>query len=482
MLYYCRVSSTVKDGVARLMNTLCSAGLLAIPYIYRPFGLVTGICMTFFVSLLALIGLLVQAQVIRYVSLRYASFFSLAQITSPKLGIIFDFAIASRCFCSCVIHLLVIRDLLPVPFTSNSESMTEFLLSPRIQLTFITVIVIIPFCFSRNVCVTKHLMRLSIMVLVYFGCVITILFWMKPGDLKDYRGKISIGIPHNINDDDNDDDDDSNMLKSMALLIFVFNSHHHMFAMINEQEEIRFCEVKKIAMIVSSIQFFIALFIGVVGYLTFGNNVSENILCLYPALWSVSILKFFYIILMISCFLFQCYPLRASLNRIINWIQNRFYNKAVGDTFNDQSRNSDASAITMVYDQTTPLLTCEGHTIPIEELVEEGSNKQLVIMPMTERNFKIYSSAILICAYLIAMTKITMISVLVFVGSTSSAVISYILPGIFAYQLIGIEYESFCTKRPFITSFFKYAGLCLAIFGIFVLMLYTIFILPHEIF
>ncbi|SMN18233.1 similar to Saccharomyces cerevisiae YER119C AVT6 Vacuolar aspartate and glutamate exporter [Maudiozyma saulgeensis] len=474
MPYYCRVSSTLKDGVIRLLNTLCSAGLLAIPYIYRPFGLVTGVTVTFFISLLALIGLLIQAQVIRYVPLRYASFFSLAQITSPKLGVIFDFAIASRCFCNCLIHLIVIRDLLPGVFTSNNESTNSLLLNPHVQLALITLFVITPFCFSKNVCITKHLTRLTIAVLTYFAFVIVLLPWVKSDSLRDYAGDISIGIPQHS--------DDTGMMKAISLLIFVFNSHHHMFAMINEQEEISFKEMKNIAIIVNSIQIFITLLIGILGYLTFGDNVSENILCLYPPICSISILKIFYIILMIVCFPFQCYPLRASLNRILNCIQNWFDNRTVEDTFNEQTRNSDASANALVYDQTTPLLTCEGHTIPIEELVEEGSNKQLVIMPMTERNFKLYTGAILICAYLISITKIKMMSILVFIGSTSSTVTAYILPGIFAYQLIGIEYESFCTKRPFMTTFFKYSGLFLAIFGISMIMLYTVFLLPQELF
>ena len=477
MVYYCPVGLTKKDGVFMLLCTMCSAVLLAVPYIYKSFGIIAGLGITLLISLLSLLGLLVQSLVIRYVPLRYASFFSLAQITNPKLGILFDFGIALRSFGSCLIHLVVIRDLLPILFSTGDntlQTLDEVEVTNRtdVQLGIIIIFIIAPLCLLRGIYLAKYVKKIAFSIVAYFILILILMPLFHYNKIDDLRGKIYFGIPPNK---------DINVVGVLAILVFLLNSHHHMFAMINEQEEMGFHEVKMIAVTTVLIQFSIISIIGLTGYLTFGDNVKENILSQYPSFPEIIVVKVTYFILMILSFPFQCYPLRAALNRIKNWVRRRLEFKKEDDNSNNESRNSDASASTLVSDQTTPLLlTCEGHTIPIEELVEEGSHKQLDIRPTTQRNFTIYTIVILICTYPISMTNISMMNILSFVGCTAAVLISYILPGIFAYQLIGVEYESFSTKTPFITTFFKYSGLGLAIIGVLISTVYLLFILPLQ--
>ncbi|KAG0669124.1 hypothetical protein C6P45_004065 [Maudiozyma exigua] len=479
MVYYCPVGLTKKDGTLMLLSTICSAALLVIPYIYRSFGVIAGLGITLFISVLSLLGLLVQSLVIRYVPLRYASFFSLAQITNPRLGILFDFGIALRCFGSCIIHLIVIRDLIPVLFTTGREivqTIDDSTVTSKtdLKLGIIVMFIIAPLCLVRSIYLAKYLKKMAAGVVSYFILMLILTPLIHHDKINDLRDKISLGIP---------EDSNLSLIDVTAILIFVLNSHHHMFAMINEQEEMGFHDVKVIAITTTVIQFFVISIIGLAGYLTFGSNTKENILYQYPSFPEIIVVKIAYFILMILSIPFQCYPLRAALNRIKNWIHGRIETKKNDYNVNEQARNSDASASTIVADLTTPLLlTCEGHSIPIEELVEEGSHKQLEVKPTTYRNFIIYTVMILICIYPISMTDVSMISVLSFIGCTAATLISYILPGIFAYQLIGVEYESFSTKTPFLTTFFKYSGLSLAIIGVLICTIFLILVLPLQIF
>lgn len=476
MVYYCPVVLTKKDGVFMLLGTMCSAALLAVPYIYKSFGIIAGLGITLFMSILSLLGLLVQSLVIRYVPLRYASFFSLAQITNPKLGILFDFGIALRCFCSCLMHLIVIRDLLPILFTTDDDELLQNLdgttvtARTNLQLGMLIIFVITPLCLLRGIYLAKYVKKIAFIIVAYFILILVLVPFFHHDKIDDVRGKIYLGIPPNK---------DINIIEVLAVLIFLSNSHHHMFAMINEQEEMSFDEMKMIAMTTVLLQFLVISVVGLTGYLTFGSNIRENILCQYPSFPEIVVIKVAYFCLMTLSFPFQCYPLRAALNRIKIWILRRLELEKEDDNSNNESRNSDASASTLVSDQTTPLLlTCEGHTIPIEELVEEGSHKQLDVRPTTQRSSTIYTIMILVCAYPVSMTEMSMISVLSFVGCTAAVLISYILPGIFAYQLIGVEYESFSTKIPFVTSFFKYSGLGLATIGVLISTVYFLFVLP----
>lgn len=76
-------------------------------------GMTLGIIVILFSGLAAGFGLYLQTRCARYVDRGTASFFALSQITYPSAAIVFDGAIAVKCFGVAVSYLIIIGDLMP---------------------------------------------------------------------------------------------------------------------------------------------------------------------------------------------------------------------------------------------------------------------------------------------------------------------------------------------------------------------------------
>ena len=76
-------------------------------------GIVLGIFVILWSGMTAAFGLYLQTQCARYLERGSASFFALSQITYPNAAVIFDAAIAIKCFGVGVSYLIIIGDLMP---------------------------------------------------------------------------------------------------------------------------------------------------------------------------------------------------------------------------------------------------------------------------------------------------------------------------------------------------------------------------------
>jgi amino acid permease len=76
-------------------------------------GLVLGTLVIIWSGIAAAFGLYLQARCAGYLDRGSASFFALSQITYPNAAVIFDAAIAIKCFGVAVSYLIIIGDLMP---------------------------------------------------------------------------------------------------------------------------------------------------------------------------------------------------------------------------------------------------------------------------------------------------------------------------------------------------------------------------------
>lgn len=76
-------------------------------------GILLGILVIVWAGVTAGFGLYLQTRCARYLERGHASFFALSQITYPKTSVIFDAAIAIKCFGVGVSYLIIIGDLMP---------------------------------------------------------------------------------------------------------------------------------------------------------------------------------------------------------------------------------------------------------------------------------------------------------------------------------------------------------------------------------
>lgn len=76
-------------------------------------GMMLGIFTIVFSGLAAGFGLYLQTRCARYVDRGTASFFTLSQLTYPGAAVVFDAAIAIKCFGVAISYLIIIGDLMP---------------------------------------------------------------------------------------------------------------------------------------------------------------------------------------------------------------------------------------------------------------------------------------------------------------------------------------------------------------------------------
>lgn len=125
------------SSVINLVNTIVGAGVLAMPHAMSNMGVLLGVLVILWSGVTSGFGLYLQTRCARYLDRGSASFFALSQITYPNAAVVFDAAIAIKCFGVGVSYLIIIGDLMPgvVQGFSSDAGGSEFLLDRRFWIT-----------------------------------------------------------------------------------------------------------------------------------------------------------------------------------------------------------------------------------------------------------------------------------------------------------------------------------------------------------
>jgi len=99
--------------VASDIPTVVGAGVLAMPLALSHMGVLLGTFVIVWAGLTAGFGLYLQTRCAKHLERGSASFFALSRITYPNAAVIFDAAIAIKCFGVGVSYLIIIGDLMP---------------------------------------------------------------------------------------------------------------------------------------------------------------------------------------------------------------------------------------------------------------------------------------------------------------------------------------------------------------------------------
>lgn len=101
------------------------AGVLAMPRALSQMGVTLGIFVIIWSGLTSGFGLYLQTRCARYLDRGSASFFALSQITYPNAAVVFDAAIAIKCFGVGISYLIIIGDLMPGVVLGFNENAGE---------------------------------------------------------------------------------------------------------------------------------------------------------------------------------------------------------------------------------------------------------------------------------------------------------------------------------------------------------------------
>jgi len=336
-------------------------------------------------------------------------------------------------------------------FNEAAESI-PFLVDRHFWVTAF-MLVVIPLSFLRRLDSLKYT---SVIALISIGyLVILVVFHFIKGDTMAERGEIRVikwgGAVQS--------------LKSFPVVVFAYTCHQNMFSILNEIKDNS--PRRTTGVIVASIGSAASIYVlvAITGYLSFGNNVSGNIVGMYIPSIASTIAKAAIVILVMFSYPLQVHPCRASVDAVLRWRPNGLKPSI--------SPNSSPSRSALLNGASQP----------------RARNDSI-----GEFRFAIITTVIIVLSYIAAMTVSSLDKVLAYVGSTGSTSISFILPGLFYYKISAPDspHHQRLTKEddevengddeegllgqssaspPWRKTILRKMSLALAIYGIFVMIL-----------
>ena len=150
------------------------------------------------------------------------------------------------------------------------------------------------------------------------------------------------------------------------------------------------------------------ILVAITGYLSFGNEVGDNIVAQYAPSTSTTIGRAAIVILVMFSYPLQVHPCRASIDAVLKWRPIKGKSKRSLPTSADTSPRN----------------------LPIVPPTGKKRNDEI-----GDVRFALITTVIIILSYIVAMTVSSLSTVLAYVGSTGSTSISFILPGLFYYKI-----------------------------------------------
>ncbi|TVY94376.1 Vacuolar amino acid transporter [Lachnellula willkommii] len=381
-----------------LLNTIVGAGTLAMPLAMSHMGILLGTLVIVWSGMTAAFGLYLQSRCARYLERGSSSFFALSQITYPNAAVVFDAAIAVKCFGVGVSYLIIIGDLMPGVVRGFNEAADNipFMVDRHFWVT-VFMLVVIPLSFLRRLDSLKYTSIIALISISYL--VVLVVFHFAKGDTMADRGVIRVlqwAGPVET-------------LQSFPVIVFAYTCHQNMFSILNEISDNSHRQTTSVIFASIGSAASVYVLVAITGYLSFGNNVAGNIVGMYIPSIASTIAKAAIVVLVMFSYPLQVHPCRASVDAVLKWRPNSF----------KRSRYSPNSSPA----RTVPLLA--------------GSSAQPAARndQIGELRFAIITTVIVILSYTAAMTVSSLDKVLAYVGSTGSTSISFILPGLFYYKI-----------------------------------------------
>lgn len=395
------------SSVINLLNTIVGAGTLAMPRAMSHMGMLLGTFIIVWAGVTAGFGLYLQSRCAAYLERGSASFFALSQITYPNAAVIFDAAIAIKCFGVGVSYLIIIGDLMPgvVLGFADESTLVPFLVDRRFWITAFMLIVI-PLSFLRRLDSLKYtsvvalisIGYLVILVVYHFAAKDTIDNYTTPLRVIKWAGPVSF-------------------LQSFPVVIFAYTCHQNMFSILNEiADNSHFATTSVIISSIGSAGA-IYLLVAFTGYISFGNDVGGNIVAQYAPSTSSTIGRAAIVVLVMFSYPLQVHPCRASTDAVLKW-------RPKGKLFS-QVRSVLARHNISPPDASPPRYQ------PLLASASVAPRKS----DISDTRFAALTTVIIVLSYIVAMTVSSLEAVLAYVGSTGSTSISFILPGLFYYKI-----------------------------------------------
>lgn len=487
-------TATAGSSIINLTKTIVGAGMLAIPFVFKNDGVLVGILLTLLAAITSGFGLFVLAKASKVMTNpRNSSFFTLCMLTYPSLSPLFDVAMIVQCFGVGLSYLVLIGDIFPSLFGGE-----------RNFWILASSVVVWPLCSLKKMDSLRYSSIIGLFALAYLSSLIIAMFFIDtvltetPNIEKGPVSWISIY-------------DFRGMLSSFSIVIFAYTGSMNIFSIINELEDNSMTQINKIINSSIAISSFLFLSVGVTGYLTFGSNTLGNILLNYdPNSPWIYAANFCLASMLVLSFPLLFHPLRIAINNLFVFFRMKYPTIAPsiygGDSDDEEPEdyyfNSSAASLTATATRTSrasitmsiddddanaddqivadaigaisihsahyPDLDLDNITPP-----ERGEEEQHVSFP--DYRFYGITFTVLPVMYVISLRLTSFAFVLALVGATGSTSMSFTLPGLFGYKLIGsdsLAVGQMISKRD---RFYRRCSLSLSYFGV-IVMLFSLYV------
>ncbi|OLN96467.1 Vacuolar amino acid transporter 5 [Colletotrichum chlorophyti] len=386
------------SSIINLLNTIIGAGTLAMPSVLSHMGIMLGTFMIVWSGLTAAFGLYLQSRCARYLDRGTSSFFAISKITYPNAAVVFDAAIAVKCFGVGVSYMIIIGDLMPKVVAGLLPGLSEtspFVVERNFWITAF-MLVIMPLSFMKKLDSLKYTSIVALLAIGYL--IVLVIYHFSVSPLEDMSG-IRVAKPEST----------VAVLSTLPVVIFAYTCHQNMFSILNEIKDSSPGSI--IGVVGSSIGSAASIYIvvAITGYLTFGNEVVGNIVMMYAPSSATYIGQLAIVVLVTFSVPLQVHPCRASIDAILKWRPNR------SSGGNGRSTSPGGH----------PLLPSSASIRS-----DHGSSSS-----MSDTRFALLTSFILIFSYITALSVNSLERMLAYVGSTGSTSISFILPGLFYWKI-----------------------------------------------
>lgn len=251
-----------------LVNTIIGAGTLAMPRAFSQMGMTLGTLFILWSGMTAGFGLYLQTLCARYLDRGSASFFALSQMTYPNAAVVFDTAIAIKCFGVGVSYLIIIGDLMPGVvrgFNDNIGDNAPFMVDRHFWVTAF-MLVVIPLSFLRRLDSLKYT---SVVALVSIGyLIVLVVYHFFKGDTMAERGELRYVQWAGAKE----------ALSTLPVIVFAYTCHQNMFSILNEVKDNSPKRTTGIVGASIGTAAFVYVLVAFTGYLSFGNDVKGNII------------------------------------------------------------------------------------------------------------------------------------------------------------------------------------------------------------
>lgn len=449
--------ASLLSSISNLTNTIIGTGMLATPGAFKWTGLIVGILLILFCGFTAALGLYLLTRCAARVGGRKNSFFTIASQALPNGAYWFDLAIALKCYGVSISYLIICGQLMPQVVISFFRAFHRdihqipVLFLDRSFWILALMILLIPLCFLRRLDSLRYTSYLSLLAVFYL--VVIVLHYSLSSDAK--ASLPPAGEIHLI-------DVSRHTISIFPVFVFAFTCAQNMLPVYNEL--FQNYERRVNTAIGSSIGTggVVYLIVGVLGYLSFGSNVGDNIIAMYP---STSLFVCFgrvsIIVLTIFSYPLQVHPCRASLDKVFSKPSHRQHllDVAASDSLLPSSNEHESDLLEPYRDDddtpATPTSASLRQTASAPIALDGADPDEIPL-----GKWCLMTAGILSTTFVVSLLVDDLSIILGFVGSVGSTTISFILPGIL--------YASLFADQP--RSRMRKAAIALASWGGFVLV------------